>query len=36
MTGTVLKLRNYPFIKYMIQLNICYKEYSLAIMLIFS
>lgn len=36
MTGTVLKLNSYSFMKYMIQVNVCYQEFRLAIMLVFS
>lgn len=36
MAGTALKLKLYPFIKYVIQLCTFYSEHSLAIMLIFS
>lgn len=36
MTSIALKTGSYPFLKYMIQLNVCYQQFPLAVMLIFS
>ena len=36
MSSTALKIANYPFLKYMIQLNVLYQQFSLVGMLIFS
>lgn len=36
MTVTVLKLKSYSFMKYMIQVNVCYQEFRLAVTLVFS
>jgi hypothetical protein len=36
MTSIALKIGSYPFLKYMIQLNVCYQQSPLVVLLIFS